>query len=106
MRKILLVAAATFAVVGQAAYAQDPAQDPAKIQLAQASTNPRRTRRRPRPLRRLRPHPNRLPRRRRHRTLHLKRPRNPPSPRRRRSPSVARGKRMKQKRAALPQSTA
>jgi hypothetical protein len=44
MRKILLVAAATFAVVGQAAYAQDPAQDPAqgpaKIQLAQASTTP------------------------------------------------------------------
>jgi 2-oxoglutarate dehydrogenase E2 component (dihydrolipoamide succinyltransferase) len=40
MRKILLVAAATFAIVGQAAYAQDPAQDPAKIQLAQASTTP------------------------------------------------------------------
>lgn len=40
MRKILLVAAATFAVVGQAAYAQDTVQGPAKIQLAQASTTP------------------------------------------------------------------
>jgi hypothetical protein len=44
MRKVLLVAAATLAVVGPAAYAQDrtqgPTQDLAKIQLAQATTAP------------------------------------------------------------------
>jgi len=44
MRKVLLVAAATLAVVGPAAYAQDRTQDPtqglAKIQLAQATTTP------------------------------------------------------------------
>jgi pyruvate dehydrogenase E2 component (dihydrolipoamide acetyltransferase) len=44
MRKVLLVAAATLAVVGPAAYAQDLTQDPtqdlAKIQLAQATTAP------------------------------------------------------------------
>jgi outer membrane biosynthesis protein TonB len=40
MRNILLVAAATLAVVGTAAYAQDRTQDPAKIQFAQATTTP------------------------------------------------------------------